>query len=215
MIVAGKSILLLGKQGENNKTEIIFPIKDWVEECGTGGVFSLVHKRSGDKDAYPVPIVADGENVYWTVRNVDVASPGYGFCELSYIVGDLIAKSATWATRTLDSVSSVGDPPDPYESWLDTLAKVAARAENSAENAGQSAENAENSAEKAEYYAKQADKSREDAFASASSAQAAANSMSFVSFSMSENGELVLNRSELLGTTNFHINKQGELEVEI
>lgn len=79
-----------------------------------------------------------------------------------------------------------------------------AAAEASATSAGASAQSAEDAAREAA-----------DAAISAEAAQTAADSMSFVSFSMDENGHLILQRSERLGTTSFRLRGDGNLEVII
>jgi len=51
--------------------------------------------------------------------------------------------------------------------------------------------------------------------ADADAAKAAAKSMSFVSFVIEEDGNLYICNSELLGSSNFSLNTDGNLEVEI
>lgn len=61
----------------------------------------------------------------------------------------------------------------------------------------------------------QAAQDAQDAAESAEAAQAAAESMSYVSFDFSADGDLLLHNSELLGTSNFALNDNGNLEVTI
>lgn len=50
---------------------------------------------------------------------------------------------------------------------------------------------------------------------SAKAAQAAVNQMNYVTFELNREGDLIMNNSERLGTTNFSLNDEGDLEVEI
>ena len=111
----------LGKQGEKNHLEVHFNISKWRQTFGDG-VVDLIARRCGEAEAYPVTdIVSELDTVIWTVIDVDTANPGFGSAELQYYVGDTLVKSATYATVVADSLDPTGDPPDPYESWLQQL----------------------------------------------------------------------------------------------
>lgn len=111
----------LGKQGEKNHLEVHFNISKWRQTFGDG-VVDLIARRCGEAEAYPVTdIVSELDTVIWTVIDVDTANPGFGSAELQYYVGDTLVKSATYTTVVADSLDPTGDPPDPYESWLQQL----------------------------------------------------------------------------------------------
>ena len=123
-------IIPLGKQGENLATRVLFPFANEWRLLFGDGTFQLLHQRQSDAEPHAVTVGIDGENVVWNVENVDVAVPGVGKCELNYLVGDALAKSITYSTKTAESLSDVGDtPPEPWESWVDEVLQAGAQAE--------------------------------------------------------------------------------------
>lgn len=114
----------IGKQGENNVTTVKFPISTWKDLYGTG-TFQLVNSRPGENTPYLCSIDTDDDYVYWTVQQADVANAGKGKCQLSYIVDDAIAKSLIYKTLVIESINGSGDPPAPYEDWIQRLIDTA------------------------------------------------------------------------------------------
>jgi len=216
IVKAGNSVLFLGAQGENLATQIQFPVAEsWAELYGQG-LFQLLYKRPGEDEPYACAVGIDGENVTWDITNTEVAIVGNGRCELYYFVDNVLAISAQWVTKCVESLADVGgDPPEPWESWVQEVLAAGAAAQGAAVSAGASAESAEHSAEIASEKAGEAETSAINANISAQAAQDAANSMSFVSFDIDPDGDLYINRSEHLGTTAFELNENGELEVSI
>lgn len=137
VIVRDAMRIPLGKQGENNAVRIVWPeiAEKYIKLYGDG-VFSLVVKRNGDATPYPVTVTTDGSALVWVPTNADTAVSGFGSCELSYTVGDVIAKSQTWDTEVYSSLTGGDetDPPEPYESWVDKVLKAGAAAEAAASN---------------------------------------------------------------------------------
>lgn len=144
VIVRDAMRIPLGKQGENNAVRIVWPeiAEKYIKLYGDG-VFSLVVKRNGDATPYPVTVTTEGGALVWVPTNPDTAVAGSGFCELSYTVDDVIAKSQTWDTEVYSSLTGVGEtePPDPYESWVDKVLKAGAAAEAAASNPAYIGEN--------------------------------------------------------------------------
>ncbi len=129
-------MVYLGKQGENLATQIRFPFVNRFKKLYGEGVFQLIHKRNGDAVPYAVPISILGDSVIWDVRNTDVAFAGLGQCELIYRVNDVVAKSITYTTRTINALDDAGDqPPEPWASWVEEVLEAGARAEQAADNA--------------------------------------------------------------------------------
>lgn len=160
----------IGRQGENEAARVVWPdvAEAWAKLYGQG-TFQLAARRKGDAAPYPVPVTVDGGDVVWVVTSSDTAVPGDGSCELSYLVGDAVAKSRTWGTQV--SVSLTGDeptdPPEPEASWV---AKVLAAGTAAGEGAAQAAA----SAKQAETAAKESASSAQAAAASAEQAETAA-----------------------------------------
>lgn len=180
--------IVIGRRGENEATAIQFDVSSLVEVYGDGTA-SLLVKRSQDTTAYPVVVTRSGNICTWTVTNTDTAYKGKGECELFWYVDETLAKSIVYSIsvgRDIGDASS--DPPDPYESWLETLTELAAETETNAREVSEDtvivrgyAQEAAESAEAAEQAAESASTDAEAAGVSASNAsqsatQAAASS---------------------------------------
>ena len=123
----------LGRKGENLVTQIRFPIAGWAEKYGDGS-FGLLAQRQGDANPYPVSITNDSEYVYWDVSSADTGVSGIGKAELRYTVGEALAKSVIYITRTAPALEDAVDPPAPYESWVNDVMAAAETVEEIAEN---------------------------------------------------------------------------------
>ena len=134
--------IFLGRVGENEARDIVFDITGLVERYGEG-TCNLIHQRIGDDKPYPVAVTQTSENVVWTVKDVDVAKPGCGKCELIYMVNNVVAKSYIYTTVAEESM---GDPteeiPEVGSYWLDNVLQYSADAKESAQQAAQSADSA-------------------------------------------------------------------------
>jgi len=133
IVKASNGVLLLGKKGENLATQVQFDVKDWIEEFGTGS-FALLHQRKTDTQPHAVVITTSEGIVYWNVADTEVAIPGPGVCELQLTVGTTIAKSVTWVTTTIDSLSPAGNPPAPWQSWVTQVLNAASSVEEAVEH---------------------------------------------------------------------------------
>lgn len=154
--------LALGKRGENLATEIHFDFSAWSEEFGSTGFVELNVKRKGDESAYPVTVTIDGTVAIWTVTATDTDVAGLGEAEFLYRVGETVVKSVVFGTAVEQDIGQPSEtPPDPYETWLDTLTDLAADTRESA----QRAETAEEAAEAAQRGAEAAQAATEEALA--------------------------------------------------
>ena len=145
LIVRDIMRITLGRQGENEALRIVWP--DIVEKYARlygNGVFSLAVKRMGDVAPYPVSITIDGSSVVWVPSNADTEMMGAGACELTYVVDNAVAKSQTWVTEVLPSITGEGEaePPKPYQSWVDAVLTAGAEAKTAAASAEEDAETA-------------------------------------------------------------------------
>lgn len=128
----------LGRQGENQAQTVIWRgIAAQYAALYGEGAFQLMVARCGDAAPYPVVLTRDGDSLAWTVSDSDTAKSGVGRCELTYLVGGVVAKSKTWQTQVLASFTADGsaEPPEPAQSWVQEVLDAATAAGKSAEAA--------------------------------------------------------------------------------
>ena len=125
--------LRLGFTGENVHTEITFNCIEIYTDYPNAVATMLVQPPRGD--VYPASISRDGNLVIWSITNSDVAYAGNGRIQLTFTNGSEVIKTYI-AGITIDSSieGAGGDPPDPYESWMETLDEAKAEAEAAAES---------------------------------------------------------------------------------
>lgn len=133
IITVNGSDIPLGRRGENLVTQIRFPIAGWAEKYGDG-TFGLLAQRQGDANPYPVAITTDSKYVYWDVTSADTGVAGIGKAELRYTVGEALAKSVIYITRTAPALEDAGEAPAPYESWVNEVMDAAESVEEIAAN---------------------------------------------------------------------------------
>ena len=122
-IIADSRMMHIGKNGEGDALRVTFPVVgEWEALYGAGGVWTLNVQRHGDALAYAAQdfTIEDGAAV-WVVTDADAAVVGEGRCELTYKIGDTVAKSRTYAFRVDRSLTGGGDVPDPVKGWQEAL----------------------------------------------------------------------------------------------
>lgn len=108
----------LGKQGENNATQIRIDVRPFVETFGEGTAVVL-HQRNHDESPYPVATKREEDEILWVLTSTDTEHAGYGRMELQWFVGDALAKSNTYETYVTKSLKEGGEEPEhPGESWV-------------------------------------------------------------------------------------------------
>ena len=116
----------IGYVGESGVRQVVLDFSPWVETYGPGAL-TLMVRRNGDADAYPVTLEIDGSTAAWTVSNVDTHIYGVGRAQYMYVVDGENVKSAIFQTFVDKSVTQPGsDPPDPYEGWVQHLTELGA-----------------------------------------------------------------------------------------
>lgn len=164
MTVRDHGIIRLGKQGENEVLQVIWRgiVPEWEEKYGAGE-FQLAVRRNQDTAPYIANIELDGGDIVWTITSAETARVGDGECELTYVVGDSIAKSQIWTITVCASLTGQEptDPPDPAKNWVDVVIKSSSDAKQSATESAEASMNAQKSAENAAESANEAYKSRE------------------------------------------------------
>lgn len=145
-VVPRAGVIDLGKQVEGLVTRVVLP----NIRRGEGAV-QLVHQRADDQKPYLVPITEDGDKVYWIVSRSDTAYPGRGQAELQWLgVNGEVAKSATYQTNTIRSMSEPGAVPDePLKPYTQAVARDAQAARDAAASATEAARSAGTSATQA------------------------------------------------------------------
>ena len=135
--------IVLGRRGENEATQIVFDVASLVSTYGDGSAVLMV-KRPTDTDAYPAVIERVDDTVVWTITTTETENKGDGKVELFWYVNETLAKSIVYRTIVLEDIGAVvSDPPDPYESWVDSLTALGAEAQEYARQAASSADDAE------------------------------------------------------------------------
>ena len=123
------SPISIGHKAEKGVEAIEFDVTAWVETYGSG-TLTVIMRRLGDAIPYPIALEIDENNkATWVLSDIDTAKAGMAYAQLSYIVGDeVVKKSDIYTFRVMDSLTGEGDPPEAYESWLETLTHLAAEA---------------------------------------------------------------------------------------
>lgn len=140
------SQIFIGYEADNAWTPVVIDWTEWAEK-EPGGVLTVLLQRNGDANPYPVVLTTDGTVSTWKPSSTDTAVPGFGRLQLKYTVGDVVGHSKVLNVNIGRSLEPATDPPDPYESWLDTLTGLAAETEQNAQAAAESADDARESAE--------------------------------------------------------------------
>lgn len=123
----------LGRQGENDITEIIFDYSGLVEEYGEGTLSCIVQRKKTD-DPYPTILTADNHMATWSVSSTDTAYAGTGKIQLSYMVAEQIKKSIIYKTKVEPSILPTSEePPEPIKNYLDQMVEIGTQVHADAE----------------------------------------------------------------------------------
>ena len=115
--ICKKEPIALGRQMENNYRQIIFDCSGFSEPITD---ITLVHQRSQDTAPYIVASTTESPLV-WTIDNTDTAYYGYGKGELRVSFASGLAKSASFQTVVIKSITAGAEIPDPLQSWYDAM----------------------------------------------------------------------------------------------
>ena len=136
-----EDVIVVGRRGENEAFTLAINIAPLIEDYGTGTALILA-KRPTDESAYPVTLFEqEGNTVMWTATATDTCAIGVGHLQLFWYVNNVLAKSFEWRTFIgSDITGMVGDPPSPYETWIEHLAEMGADILNDAKDEVKNAE---------------------------------------------------------------------------
>lgn len=117
-VYAQAGAIMLGKQEENDVTEILFACPENL----IGENWVLSHRRATDSTAYPVALEKRENGLVWVVTSADTAIPGRGYAELTcYGKGGEVLKSQIYATNVTRSLGTGESIPDPVKPWYEAL----------------------------------------------------------------------------------------------
>lgn len=139
--------ILLGRQGENLVTQIMFDFTGWGFETGTPAV---LYMRPDEKLPYEPSITVNGNMAVWNVTRTDTARSGTGTVEVQWWADDAVCKSQTYNATILKSIEEITDIPSVQMLWTDSLVSLVRDAQTSARMAKKSADDAKKDAETAE-----------------------------------------------------------------
>ncbi len=132
---ARNAVTCIGRLGENNARVIRINVSGIVRAF-PGAEFTVLNKRPGDADAYPVApenVEMNGEIVLWTVASGDLTREGVGQFEVVASVGGTIVKTVIYSSRIDHALDGSENPPEPWEGWVQQVTDAADRAEDAAE----------------------------------------------------------------------------------
>ena len=133
-------VVTIGRLGENGRTTVLFDVSQYLTEY-SGATVSLVARRPGDVDGYPV---TDGVSessgvVSWVVSDIDTGVVGIGSATVYITLGDVLAKSLSYKTRILYADAVGMNPPDPFADWTTAVFEAAEEATAAAASAAEDA----------------------------------------------------------------------------
>lgn len=124
--------LIIGWQGENEVTKVQFDVSGWKDTYGTG-TFSLLNQRPTETIGYPCTVTEEDGIVSWVVKYVDVFKEGTGHVQLTYTVGDTLAKSEQYFTLIRNSINVSEEVPEPVPDWFYEVSAQVVEAKNIAQ----------------------------------------------------------------------------------
>lgn len=219
-----RSVIPIGFVDENLHTQVRIDCMKMFEEYPNAIPSLAIEPPKGD--AYPAVVTRDGDWVVWDVTKPDVQSVSIGKLQLTFVVGEIEAKSYISKFRVNESILPDGDVPTPIQNWIteanavlgtisgaveraETAADNAETAQTAAETAQQGAETAQASAEAAQALAEAARSDAESARDAAQEAQGLAES------ARDDSQEYASDASDSADRAEQAANNLGYLEMEI
>lgn len=143
VIAKSRGITEIGRCKENEHRVVVFTESAEILQMYPNASVTVLHQRSGDPDAYPVPgeyvNINDGM-VEWTVRSSDLAIVGRGQCAVVFTSDGVVAKTMIYETQVREALATSDEPPEPWQSWVDSVTNAANRATEAAQTAEETVE---------------------------------------------------------------------------
>ena len=112
--------LPIGRQGENNVTQVIFDFSGLKTEFGSG-TLSLSVKRPKEYIPYAQTMTVSGNTATWLVNETDTGNFGCGEIQLTYTVSGKVAKTVIYKYTVLRSIGADGEYPIPGQTWQEEM----------------------------------------------------------------------------------------------
>lgn len=111
-------IIEIGKQGENEATQVVFDVSDMIDTFGSGTAYVVVQRR-GDAEPYLLDNTQQSsDKVTWTVSNVDTDVYGMGRVQLFWMIDDQVAKSVNYQFYVEEALGNPTDAPVVPGGWI-------------------------------------------------------------------------------------------------
>lgn len=108
----------IGKQGENEATQVVFDVSEMITTYGSGTAVVVVQRR-GDLSPYELDnTTQSGDTVTWLVSDVDTAVYGTGRVQIFWTINDEVAKTVTYQFYVEESLTDPTDAPVTEHGWI-------------------------------------------------------------------------------------------------
>ena len=92
--------LPLGRRYENERTQFVFDVSEWLEEFPEGTIVLLTMLPWAAETYEPTIEGPDEEGkITWTITSTETAGEGRGCCQLMLTEDTTIARSMAWDTK--------------------------------------------------------------------------------------------------------------------
>ena len=108
--------ILLGRTGENERTQVQINCAAVYAEYPSAVASLVVKAPNGDK--YPVATTVSNNAVIWDVLDSMLVHTGVGEYQLTFTLGDVVAKSAIGKFVVTQSIEADGSMPSVIEDWM-------------------------------------------------------------------------------------------------
>ena len=175
-IELGKINQSWGKQGENNSVELAVDVSAWKSEYPSGAPSAAYTRADGLN--YVLPVVMDGNYAVCTLSRTETACAGVVRLQISWIQGELVAKTALFEgyieLGIVDDEEELDSPEETVLEQMQQYAAATAASASAAASSASAAQAAQTEAEAAQDAAEDAQSAVETAQGKAEAAQAAA-----------------------------------------
>lgn len=116
LIDLGKTTIPIGFVGENMHTQVRIDCQRIYKEYPHAAASLTVKPPKGEP--YPAVVTRENDTVVWDITDSDLIYEGSGKIQLSFTVGEVVAKSFIGWIRINKSIVPTGDVPDPIDDFL-------------------------------------------------------------------------------------------------